>query len=99
MNLKTVVSRKCGWKNGVGLSLRFIPIHSLYRKLGKSVINSLLKLHILTGCNATSKVGTKPAAIKVSQEVNLWKFCSFESKEYGFKDAELFVIANNKKVI
>ena len=95
MNLKTVVSRKCGWKNGVGLSLRFIPIHSLYRKLGKSVVNS----HILTGCNVTSKVGTKPAAIKVSQEVNLWKFCSFESKEYGFKDAELFVIANNKKVI
>ena len=47
------------------------PIHSLYHKLEKSVINSLLMLHILTGCDITSKVGTKLAAIKASREVNL----------------------------
>ena len=55
----------------MGISQRFIPIHSLYHKLEKSVINSLLMLHILTGCDLTSKVGTKLAAIKASQEVNL----------------------------
>ena len=64
----------------------------MYHKLEKNVINSLLKLHILTGCDVTSKVGTKSAAIKASQEVNLWKFCSFVSEEYGFKDAELYLV-------
>ena len=58
-------------KYGIGMSQRFIPIHSLYHKLEKSVINSLLMLHILTGCDITSKVGTKLAAIKASREVNL----------------------------
>ena len=57
----------------MGISERFIPVHPLYHKLEKSVINSLLKLHILTGCDITSKVGTKLAAIIASQEVNLWK--------------------------
>ena len=79
-------------KYGMGISKRFIPIHSLYHKLEKSVINSLLKLHILTGCDVTSKAGTKSEAIKASQEVNLRKFCSFESNEYGFKDAELYLV-------
>ena len=72
-------------KYGMGIYQRFIPIHSLYHKLEKSVINSLLKSHILTGCDVTSTVVTKSAAIKASQEVNLWKFCNFESKEYGFR--------------
>ena len=43
----------------------------MYHKLEKSVINSLLKLHILTGCDVTSKVSTNSAAIKATQEVNL----------------------------
>ena len=45
----------------------------------------MLKLHILTGCDVTSKVGTKSAAIKASQEVDLWKFWSFESEEWVLK--------------
>ena len=73
-------------KCGMGISQRFIPIHSLYHKLQKSVINSLLKLQILTRRDVTSKVG-----MKASEEVNLWKFCSFESKEYGFKKNLYFV--------
>ena len=79
-------------KYGTGISQRFIRTHSLYYKLEKSVINSLLKLHIFTGCDVTSKVRTKSAAIKASQVVNLWKFCSFESEEYGFKDAERYLV-------
>ena len=78
-------------KCGMGISQRFIPIHSLYHKLQKSVINSLLKLQILTRRDVTSKVGIKLAAMKASEEVNLWKFCSFESKEYGFKKNLYFV--------
>ena len=84
--------KKVWMKYGMGISQRFIPRHSLYHKLEISVINSLLKLHILTACDVTSKFGAKSVAIKASQEVNLWKFCRFESEEYGFKDAELYLI-------
>ena len=76
----------------MGISQRFIPLHSLHHKLEKSVINSLLKLHILTCCDVTSKVGTKSAAIKVSQEVSISKFCSILSNEHDFKDAELYLV-------
>ena len=82
--------KKLWMKCGMGISQRFIPIHSLYHKLQKSVINSLLKLQILTRRDVTSKVGIKLAAMKASEEVNLWKFCSFESKEYGFK--KIFIL-------
>ena len=58
-------------KYEIGISRKFMPIHSLYHKLEKSVINSLLKLHILTGCDVTNKVSTNSAAIKATQEVNL----------------------------
>ena len=77
------------------ISERFMPIYhyyALYHKLEKSVLNSLLKLHILTGCNVISKVGTKLAAIKAFQEVNLWKFCNVESEKYSFKDAKLYLV-------
>ena len=47
----------------------------------------------MTGCDVKSKAGIKLVAIKASLEVSLWKFCSFESKEYGFKkDAELYFV-------
>ena len=58
-------------KYGMGIAQRCIPRNSLYHKLEKSVINSLLKLHIKTGCDVTNKVGTKSAVIKASPKVNL----------------------------
>ena len=64
----------------------------LYQKRERSVIKSLLKFHILTGCEVTSKVGTKSAAKKASHEMNLWNFSSFQSEEYGFKDTGLYLV-------
>ena len=79
-------------KHRMSVSHCVIPIHCLHHKLEKGIINSLLKLHILTGCDVTSKVSIKSAAIKASQEVNLWKFWNLENKECGFKDAELYLV-------
>ena len=47
---------------GTGAKQRFIPIHTLCIKIG-NIQYSLLKAHILTGCDVTSKVGTKLAAV------------------------------------
>ena len=51
---------------GVANTSRFIPIPVLSAKLGPNVCRVLPALHILTGCGATSKVGTKPASMKAN---------------------------------
>ena len=49
---------------GAGDHARYIPVHILVQNLGKYRASSLLAAHILSGCDVTSKVGTKAAAIK-----------------------------------
>ena len=55
---------KYGTYFGAGDRARYIPVYSLVHNLGKSRASSLLAAHILSGCDVTSKVGTKAAAIK-----------------------------------
>ena len=49
---------------GTGQNKRFIPVHKLSYKLGPHMCSNLLKAHILTGSDTTSKIGTKAAGIK-----------------------------------
>ena len=49
---------------GAGDKARYVPVRSLVQNLGKSRASSLLAPHILSGCNVTSKLGTKAAVIK-----------------------------------
>ena len=68
----------------------FIPIHTLCIKIG-NIQYSLLKAHILTGCDVTSKVGTKLAAVNSIKKGNaLTKFGGefFDSR----KSAEVFLV-------
>ena len=51
-------------KGGKGDTSRYIPVHVLYEKLGSELCSVLPALHSLTGCDITSKVGTKKAAIQ-----------------------------------
>ena len=44
----------------------YIPIHTLTQKLCEDVCNKILKLHVLTGYDATSEDGTKAAALKAT---------------------------------
>ena len=41
-----------------------MPLHILYERLGGDVCAILPALHSLTGCDITSKIGTKKAALK-----------------------------------
>lgn len=49
---------------GVGNTTRYIPLHVLGEKLGSDTSKILVALHHLTGCDSTSKFGTKAAALK-----------------------------------
>ena len=49
---------------GVGASTRYLPVHDLYGRLGNDMCLVLPAVHCLTGCDYTSKIGTKKAALK-----------------------------------
>ena len=59
-------------KFGTGDNSRYIPIHTLADKLGENNCQMVLKVHGLTGCDVTSKLGTKAAGMKadIRQLVN-----------------------------
>lgn len=61
-------------KTGVADSTRYIPIHILARKIGRDLHQVLPAVHTLTGCDYTSKVGTKHAALMVNPETHLNDF-------------------------
>ena len=46
------------------LMSRYMQIHISVQKLSENSSNTILKIHVLTGYDATSKVGTKVAAVK-----------------------------------
>ena len=55
-------------------TLRFIPVHRLHASLGPHVCAVLPALHSLTGCDITSKVGTKKSALKANPVTYLTGF-------------------------
>ena len=46
-------------KFGAGGHSRFTPLHVMYNNMNKELHSVILKAHILTGCDTTSKIGTK----------------------------------------
>ena len=61
-------------KAGVGDTTRHIPIHILSETIGKKLCQVLPAVHTLTGCDYTSKVGTKHAALMANPEIYLKDF-------------------------
>jgi hypothetical protein len=51
-------------RGGVGDKTRYIPIHVLADQMGQPLCETLPAVHALTGCDVTSKVGTKAAGLK-----------------------------------
>lgn len=50
-------------KIGSGATIRFIAIHELQKALGHELCSVIIALHLLSGSDATSKFGTKHAAM------------------------------------
>ena len=83
---------------GNGDSHRFIPIHALAVQLGDSLCKVLPAVHTLTGCDYTSKFGTKAAALKASPENFLNGFGTLEDNiENQIHLAEKYLVQVKKK--
>ena len=59
---------------GTGNKSRFLPIHHFAESLGQKLSSVILKAHILTGCDVTSKVGTKLGALNCNPKFYLTDF-------------------------
>ena len=79
-------------KYGVGPKVRFIHLHVLIARLDQNLHDVLLKVHILKGCDVTSKIGTKSAALKSDPHMHLKNFAENELLKSTFIDAELYLI-------
>ena len=83
---------------GVGDTSRYIPIHTLADKLGETLCQVLPAVHALTGCDYTSKFGTKVASLKATPEFFLKDFGTLESNiENQITQAEQYLIKVKKK--
>ena len=78
-------------KFGAGGHSRFIPLHVMYNNMNKELHSVILKAHILTGCDATSKIGTKKGALKASPEKYLSKFGNDRRDVLSYENAESFL--------
>ena len=52
-------------KYGIGPKVRFMPLHIFIARLDRNFLDVLLKVHIIAGCDVTSKTGTKSAAFEI----------------------------------
>ena len=61
-------------KTGVGDSTRFVALHELAASLSRDFCEVLPAVHSLTGCDYTSKVWSKKAAIECNPAYYLKSF-------------------------
>lgn len=84
-------------KLGLGDSIRFVPIHILAEKMGQDLCQVLPAVHTLTGCDYTSKVGTKHAALTANPEHYLKDFGKAADLDTMFAMAEEYLTRVLKK--
>ena len=78
---------------GAGEKTKDIPIHALTNKLGDHLSSLIiLKTHMLTGCDGTSKIRTNSSAIKNNPERFLEDFRIGEPSDAAFKSAENYLV-------
>lgn len=59
---------------GVANTTRYVPLHILAERLGHETCSTLIAVHHLTGCDSTSKFGTKASALKPKASKYLHNF-------------------------
>lgn len=80
-------------RGGVGDTTRFIPIHTLSGKLGENLCSVLPAVHSLTGCDITSKIGTKRSALVTKPVKYLGTFGTKDSlSNKEIKEAEEYLV-------
>ena len=56
---------------GRASSVSAVPVHDIVNEINSDVVDVLPATHALTGCDTTSKVGSKAAALKTAIECGL----------------------------
>ena len=80
---------------GKSISKCFIPIHDLVNTMDSDVIDILPAVHALTGCDTTSKVGTKASALKQASKCGyklLYSFGKEDISDSMMSNAEKFLL-------
>ena len=88
---KTMNVSKIWMKFGILERQAHIPVHQLAEILGTQKPRALLKAHILTRCDVTSKIGSKTAAFKACPEKYLHDFGE-EFHDYHFQMTEKYLV-------
>ena len=88
--------KKCGLKElwmraGIGNTTRYIPLRALAMKVGTDKCKVLIALHHLTGCDSTSKFGTKAAGLKANPHLYIQNFAKHQS-DIDFALTEEFLV-------
>ena len=97
------IYKACGlgelWvRAGTGETTRYVPLHTLYEQLGPQLCSVLPAVHSLIGCDITSKVGTKKAALKADPQKFLKNFGESPTISVrSIQNAEKFLIKVLKK--
>ena len=80
-------------KAGIGDTTRFVPLHTIFKCIGEDLSAVLPAVHSLTGCDVTSKIGTKKSALKAEPKKFLKYFGTSPTlTEIVLKDAELYLV-------
>ena len=80
-------------KFGIGDKSRHVPVHKLGVVLGAQLCKVIFKSLVLTGCDVTSKVGTKAAALDSEPELYLESFGEMNEPFLGsFEKAEKYLV-------
>lgn len=79
-----------------GVKRSLLPLHDICKELGVELTKCLPALHALTGCDTTSKVSTKLAALnavrKLGNSVLILNFDSLPLTESAIQMAETFLV-------
>ena len=81
--------------SGQNDSATAVPVHSLVYHMNAAVVDILPPVHALTGCDTTSKVGTKSATLKTVNECDYELLCFFGKTELTdeiISNAEKFLL-------
>ena len=79
-------------KTGVRDTSRYVPVHDLAYKIGRGLCQVLLAVHTLTGCDYTSKFGTKHVALKANPEKYLLQFGTMNDIDRQVVVAEEYLV-------
>ena len=72
---------------------RIVPIHSLTEVISDQLVRTLPAIHALTGCDTTSKVGSKTGVLKKSLDLELLElFGQNDISDQMIRGAERFLL-------